>query len=136
MPNTPKAPPPWLISGIGRARTALNFVSRSAVPPDLAPFEIAQGAWLTQALYVAAKLGIADALAKGPLSADDVARRVGSDPGATYRLMRALASSSVLKQRRDGRFALTRVGQKLRSDVPGSMAAMIEFVGHPLHWAD
>ena len=95
-----------------------------------------QGAWVTQALHVAAKLGIADALANGPLSADDVARRVNSDPGATYRLMRALASASLLKQRRDGRFALTRVGHKLRSDAPGTMAPMLEFIGHPRHWAD
>jgi hypothetical protein len=78
--------------------------------------------WLTRASYVATKLPIPVVLADGPLSADDVARRVGSDPGATYRLMRALASSSMLKQRHDGGFALTRVGQKLRSDVAGTMA--------------
>lgn len=62
MPDTPKTPPQWLIAGIGRVRTALDFASRSAVPPNVALLEIAQGAWLTQALYVAVKLGIADAL--------------------------------------------------------------------------
>jgi hypothetical protein len=123
--DTRKPPPPWLINGIGHVRAGLHRLHRSTVPADLALFEIAQGAWLTQALYVATKLGIPEALADGPLRADDVARRVGSDPGATFRLMRALASSSMLKQRRDGRFALTRVGQKLRSDVPGTMAPMI-----------
>jgi len=48
--------------------------------------------------------------------------------------MRALASHSILKRRRDGRFALTRVGQAMRSDAIGSMAPMVEFVGHPKHW--
>ena len=136
MADTRKPPPPWLINGIGHVRVGLHRLHRSTVPADLALFEIAQGAWLTQALYVTTKLGIADALADGPLRADDVARRVGSDPDATFRLMRALASASMLKQRRDGRFALTRVGQKLRSDVPGTMAPMIQFIGHPHHWAD
>lgn len=136
MPDSRKPPPPWLINGIGRVRSGLQWLDRAGVPADLVLFEVAQGAWLTQALSVVAKLGIADALADGPLSADDVARRVGTDPGATFRLMRAVASSSMLKQRRDGRFALTRVGQKLRSDVPGSMAQMLAFIGHPHHWAD
>ncbi|MET0450444.1 MAG: methyltransferase [Mycobacterium sp.] len=133
MPITSKAPPGWLVRGIGRVRNALNVASRSAVPPNVALFEMAQGAWLTQALYVAAKLGIADALKDGPCSADDVARRVGADAGATYRVMRALASNGVLTLRR-GRFGLTRVGQALRSDYYGSMAPMITMVGSPEHW--
>jgi hypothetical protein len=48
--------------------------------------------------------------------------------------MRALASKGVLKHRRDGRFALTSIGQALRSDVPRSVRDMILFVGHPSHW--
>ena len=47
--------------------------------------------------------------------------------------MRALASKGVLKHRRDGRFALTSIGQALRSDVPGSVRDMILIVGHPAH---
>ena len=47
--------------------------------------------------------------------------------------MRALASKGVLKHRRDGRFALTSIGQALRSDVPGSVRDMILFVGYPSH---
>jgi hypothetical protein len=134
VPDTRKAPPPWLLNGIGRVRAGLNLASRSAVPANLALLEMAQGAWLFQSLYVAAKLGIADALRDGPLTADEVARRVDTDPDATHRLMRALASNAVLKLRRDGRFALTRTGQALRSDAEGSMAPMIEFIGSPAHW--
>lgn len=134
MPNTRKAPPAWLLNGVGRVRTALNLASRSAVPANIALFEMAQGAWLAQALYVGAKLGIADALRDGPLTADEVARRVDADPDATQRLMRALASNGVLRLRRDGRFTLTRTGHALRSDADGSMAPMIEFIGSPEHW--
>jgi hypothetical protein len=134
VPDTRKAPPSWLLNGIGRVRAGLNLVSRSAVPANLELLEMAQGGWLFQSLYVAAKLGIADALRDGPLTADEVARRVNADPDATHRLMRALASNAVLKLRRDGRFALTRTGQALRSDAEGSMAPMIEFVGSAEHW--
>jgi hypothetical protein len=129
VPDTRKAPPSWLLNGIGRVRAG-----RSAVPANLALLEMAQGAWLFQSLYVAAKLGIADALRDGPLTADEVARRVNADPDATHRLMRALASNAVLKLRGDGRFALPRTGQALRSDAEGSMAPMIEFIGSPEHW--
>ncbi len=134
MPNTSKPPPPWLINGIGRVRAGLGQLRRSAIPANVAVLEIAQGAWLTQAIYAASKLGIFDALGKGPASSDELAHRAGSDPLATYRLLRALASNSILKLRRDGRFALTRVGQAMRSDAPGTMAPMVEFVGHPKHW--
>jgi hypothetical protein len=133
MSDIPKAPPAWLFAGIGRVRNALNLASRSAVPPNIALLELAQGAWLTQALYAATKLGIADALRGGPRSADDVAREVGADPAATYRVMRALASNGVLKLRR-GRFRLTRVGHALRSDHHGSMAPLITLIGSPEHW--
>ncbi|MGH3639801.1 MAG: methyltransferase, partial [Mycobacterium sp.] len=133
MPDTVKAPPAWLITGIGRIRSALDLASRSTVPANVALLELAQGAWLTQALYVATELGIADTLRDGPRSADDVARQVGADPDATYRVMRALASNGVLRLRR-GRFRLTRVGQALRSDYYGSMAPFIHMVGSPEHW--
>ncbi len=131
---TAKTPPTWLIDTIGHVRNVLRTAGRSAVPPNIALLEIAQGAWLTQALYVAVELGIADKLRDGPRTSADIASAVGADPGATYRVMRALAANGLLKLRRDGRFSLTRVGQALRSDFDGSMAPMIRLLGHPEHW--
>lgn len=134
MAATAKTPPTWLIDTIGHVRNVLRTAGRSAVPPNIALLEIAQGAWLTQALYVAVELGIADKLRDGPRTSADIASAVGADPGATYRVMRALAANGLLKLRRDGRFSLTRVGQALRSDFDGSMAPMIRLLGHPEHW--
>ncbi|MBI3212519.1 MAG: hydroxyneurosporene methyltransferase [Mycobacterium sp.] len=134
MARSPRTPPPWLISGIERVRSGLSFLHRSTVPANIALLELGFGAWLTQALCAAARLGIADALSAGPLTADEVARRVGTDPGATYRLMRALASRGVFRLRRDGRFALTPMGRALRSDADGSMAPMLRLIGSPEHW--
>ena len=42
--------------------------------PQEAINRLITGYWNTQALYVAAKLGIADLLVNGPRSADDLAR--------------------------------------------------------------
>src|SRR5437763_85123 len=53
------------------------------------------GYWLSQAIYVAAKLGIADLLKDGPKGSGELAQAAGADPRSVYRLMRALASSSL-----------------------------------------
>jgi hypothetical protein len=134
VPELPKAPPGWLIDGIGRVREGLGELRRSVMPANVAVLELVQGAWLTQTMYAAAKLGIFDVLATAPASAADVARQVGSQPEATDRLMRALASNSFLTRRRDGKFALTRLGRALRSDAPGSIAPLLLYIGHPKHW--
>lgn len=109
---------------------------RSSVPGNIAMLELATGAWTTQALYTAAKLGVPDQLAGGPAHAGDIAARIGADRDALYRLMRALASKGVFKHRRDGKFTLTKVGHALRSGVDGSLRDMVLFIGHPLRWED
>jgi hypothetical protein len=100
--------------------------------------EMIIGAWRAQGIAVAAELKVADALADGPLTADELARRVGADPDALARLMRALISEGIFSRRGDGRFALNALGETLRSDAPMSMAGMARLVGHPgyrEHWS-
>lgn len=128
-----KTPPSAVLSAVNAFRGGLQRLRQATVPAPVAIMELGFGGWLTQALSAAVRLGIADVLADGPLTADEVAQRVGTNPGATYRLMRALASNSVLKLRRDGRFALTRTGRALVSDNPNSVAPMVTFIGHPAH---
>lgn len=129
-------PPVRVVQAIDRVRAGLATLYRSSVPGNIALLELATGAWTTQVLYVAAKLGLADRLAAGPAHARDIAAQVGADPDALYRLMRALTSRGALKQRRDGRFALTAVGEALREDADGSLRDMVLFIGHPARWAD
>ena len=82
---------------------------------------------------MAAELGIADALADHPLPLDDLADRVGADPDALRRLMRALISRGIFRQRRDGRYDLTALADTLRSDAPFSMHGYARLVGSPQH---
>src|SRR5262245_30465295 len=129
-------PPLPLVRAINAVRAGAQRVSRVLAPGAINILELLTGAWTAQAIYVAVKLGIPDELAKGPLSAPEVARRVGSDADATYRLMRALAARGVLRHRADHTFKLTSIGKALRTGTPGSVSDFALFLGHPLRWED
>ena len=73
------------------------------------------------AIGAVAKLGVADALASGPDFPAAVAARVGADPSALERVLRALSDVGIFQRLDDGRYALTPLGATLRSDVPGSV---------------
>lgn len=94
--------------------------------------DLIQGAVITQAISVAAKLGIADVLADGPLSVEDIAKRVGSDRQATHRILRALAGHRVFAFRADGRCENTPLSDKLRDDAQDSMRGFALLMSHPL----
>jgi len=83
--------------------------------------------------YAAAKLGIADLLAGGARTSDELARDVGVQPRALYRLLRALTIVGLVSEAQEQRFSLTELGATLRSDVAGSMRAWVEFCGSPYY---
>jgi SAM-dependent methyltransferase len=108
----------------------------NAFPPiDVsAPIELiklVRAGRVAQSLNVAASLGVADQLAAGPRRADEVADAVGAHPGALHRLMRLLADHDVFTELDGGRFALTRVGELLRSDTYGSMRGVVMLLESP-----
>jgi hypothetical protein len=94
---------------------------------------LASGFQISQALYVAATLGVADRLADGPKTADELAREVDAHPDALYRLLRALASIGVFVEHDDRTFELAPLGEGLR-DVPGSLHGWVAFIGRPPIW--
>jgi hypothetical protein len=78
------------------------------------------GYWITQAIYVAAELGIADMLAKGPLTVEILAKQSSSNSDALYRVLRALASAGIFSEDGERTFSLTPLAENLRSEIPGS----------------
>jgi hypothetical protein len=90
---------------------------------------LADGFLITQLLHVAVTLGVPDALIAGPLSADDLADRVGAAPGPLRRVLRGLASEEVLEELPDGRFALTETGELLCAGTPGSLRGPVTIRG-------
>ncbi len=105
--------------------------------PGEAPLQMLQmlNTFLTvQALHVAAALGIADRLADGSGSVDDLANATGAHRASLYRLLRMLAGAGVFREQADGRFALTPLGGTLRSEGPDSVRDWAVFVGAPEMW--
>ena len=88
---------------------------------------------VSQALYVAAKLGLANLLRDSPRTADDLAAATQVHGRSLYRLLRALASQGVFAEDDQHRFALTALAGCLLRDAPGAQRAMALMVGEMLY---
>ncbi|RKH64390.1 methyltransferase [Corallococcus aberystwythensis] len=92
------------------------------------------GYWTTQIIATVARLGIADRLAAGARDSDSLATELGVHPGALFRLMRGGITAGLFESVSERTFALTPVGEGLRSNVPGSMREMAIFLSDKSHW--
>src|SRR2546423_1051062 len=111
-------------------------MSNSNTPPKEAAalLPLAFGFALSQTLYIAADLGLADYLAHESLTADELATRTGSNPDALGHLLRSLVAFGILTCDGKDRFTTNVTGNFLRSDVPGSMRALVRFLVGPWYW--
>ena len=82
------------------------------------------GYWISQAIYAAAKFGIADQLKHGPKSVEMLSEATSTDPNALYRLLRALASVGIFEETEPHHFSLTPLAEPLQSHVSGSKRAL------------
>ena len=82
-----------------------------------------------QAIAVAAELGIADLLAREPMTAEQLATATHSHPRTLFRLLRYLASLGIFRVDENNRFNLTPMASPLRSDIKDSMRAMARIMG-------
>ena len=83
------------------------------------------GFQVSQAIHVAATLGLADHLADGPRTSDELAAATDSHAGSLYRLLRALASVGVFDEDESRRFSLTPMGTLGR---PEDIAAGVAYL--------
>jgi len=102
--------------------------------PEAALMQMIAGKMLTQAIHVAARLGIADLIVEKPRGARELAQAVGAQEHALYRLLRALASVGVFAENNGGLFELTPMAELLRSDMPNSLRDLAIFFGEDWHW--
>jgi hypothetical protein len=93
----------------------------SEVQPHLAMHQMISGFWISRAIYVVAKLGIADLIKDQPRTATELALATGTHARSLYRVLRALASVQVFSKDDNDRFHLTPLAATLRSDVAGSL---------------
>lgn len=81
------------------------------------------GYCISQSIYAAAKLEIADLLISGPQTAEQLATATNTNAESLYRLLRALASVGIFAENEQGEFSLTPLAEPLRSDHPESKQA-------------
>ncbi len=97
----------------------------SAQPPSLALYQMAVGHYFSRALALITKLNVADLLKDGPRPFGELAQASGVHAPSLNRVMRLMASAGVFEEREGGNFALTPLGEYLRTGVPGSMRASV-----------
>jgi len=90
-------------------------------PPQVSLLQLATGYMVSQAVYVAAKLGLADLITARPCRVDELAKEVGADASALRRLLRLLVTCGVFSEDARGGFHQSPVSELLRSGVPGSL---------------
>ncbi|MFQ5743826.1 MAG: methyltransferase [Acidobacteriota bacterium] len=104
------------------------------LPPHAQLIQMGAASWVSAVVYAAAKLGLADHLGAGPRSAVELAGATRTHAPSLHRLMRTLASLGILTEGDAQRFALTPLGEALKSGAPGSArATLITFCG-PAFW--
>jgi hypothetical protein len=108
-------------------------------PPQSAVMHIIAGYWLSRAVYLGARLKLADAVGEKGATLEALASATGTRADRLQRLLRALASHGFFRQQPDGTFVQTPLSQTLRSGVPASMRALAEAeLGHDHYesWRD
>ena len=100
-------------------------------PPHAILFEMLFGAWTAKILAEVVRLDVPDALAHGPLTADELVRKAGirAHPVALHRALRACAALGIVTEDSVGRFGPTRLSALLTRDTPGTLKRFVEYSG-------
>ena len=92
------------------------------------------GAFVSQAVYVGAKLGLADLLVDGPLPVSDLAAKTETHERSLYRVMRTLSSVGVFAETDAKVFENTPLSSLLVTGGPASMRYVAMWMGEEEHW--
>ncbi|MFJ5777005.1 methyltransferase [Streptomyces sp. NPDC093094] len=107
---------------------------QSAPPPPMRLRELVFGAACAAALRACARLGVPDALGEEPMTPEDLAAAVKTEPRPLLRLLRALSCHGVFAEQPDGRIAHTEMSRLLREDDPNSLRDITLWCTEPWTW--
>lgn len=107
----------------------MSEMNSAAPPPHAVLIQMGTAHWVSRMLFVAAKLGLADHLAKGPKTAAELAGPTQTHARSLHRLMRALANLGIFAEDMKGKFSLTPLGEALRTGAPGAARPAILTLG-------
>jgi O-methyltransferase domain len=103
------------------------------LPAHVGMLQLLNGAYIVGAVSCLAQLGIPDLVDAAPKSADELAKQIGADQQALYRLMRATACVGVLSEGLDGKFSQTPSSKVLCSNANPSLRAFAMMTGREWH---
>lgn len=92
------------------------------------------GAMAVQAIHVAAKFALADLIAGGPKSLQELAEATHTHGSSLGRLLRALTSLGIFVEDEAGRYRQTALSDTLRSDHPKSLRPFAMMLGAHFVW--
>jgi SAM-dependent methyltransferase len=116
-----------------QSSTAATTATAQPTPTEVIT-QLAFGALMSQALYVAAKLGVADLLAEKPQPVSALCAATNTNERALYRVLRSLSSIGIFEETNPKVFSLTPLAELLRSDANGSLRNGVIFAGEEWHW--
>ena len=96
-----------------------------APPPEAQIAEILLSQLVPRLVHLTATLKLADHLAEGPKTAEELAPLTGTHAPTLFRILRTLASLGFVTEEAERRFALKPLGAVLRSGTPSHAAALI-----------
>ena len=134
-----RVPPRFAIRMSMWLRRSLLRAADRVLPAQVALLEHVHQFVGTYLLSAFAELGIADHLAAGPNTADELAALVHCDADALHRALRAAAACNLVRLDKRGRFHTTRLMKPMRSIDPGATADWCRYIGSPslqVAWAD
>jgi len=110
----------------------VSFEAPDPQNPTQSLLGLLAGKWIAAAISAAAELGLADVLAeRGALSAAALAEQVGCDAHGLARLLGILVAEGVLSVDERECYALTAIGEELRSEALRDLA---RYMGSPFTW--
>ncbi len=103
--------------------------AQSKLPPPMAMMQLLFGKQLTYSLSGVARLGVADHMDGTARPVEEIAAKCGAHAPSLYRVMRMLAGFGVFEEGPSRHFALTPVGELLKTDAPGSLRYLAMMFG-------
>lgn len=107
---------------------------KEQLPPEAQMMQTLGASLISQAAYVAAKLGVADLLAENPKPVAELAAASATDERSLYRVLRTLAMVGIFRETEPKVFANTPISETLRSEAPNSLRDTAIWFGEEPHW--
>lgn len=115
----------WLFTKLFRFSSWLQSIPNKIIPPPFRLIQMGSAFWQSRALYAAASLDIASMLGDDSLSAEAISAKIGTEPDATYRLLRMLAAMGIFQELSPQVFRNNALSSYLRQDNPQNVRAMV-----------